>query len=50
MCMMSKRKAYSMKEQLEIFNKVMNGVTKADITNEYGLQEVTLRGWISEEI
>lgn len=46
---MNKRKAYSMKEKLEIINKVKNGISKASISKDFGIPEGTIRGWIAEE-
>lgn len=46
---MNKRKAYSVKEKLDIINKVKSGVSKANIRREYGIPEGTVRGWMAEE-
>lgn len=46
---MSRRKAYSLKEKIEIINKVKGGVSKASISREYGIPQGTVKGWFTEE-
>lgn len=49
---MPKRKAYaaySIKQKLELIERVRKGESKAKIGREFGIPESTLRGWCKEE-
>ncbi len=46
---MPKRKAYSVKEKLEVVAKIRNGQTQAQVSRETGIAEGTIRGWLKDE-
>lgn len=46
---MTKRKAFTIKEKLELVDRVRNGDSQAKIVKETGVNESTLRGWLRNE-
>ncbi|KII61190.1 Tigger transposable element derived 5 [Thelohanellus kitauei] len=46
---MLKRKSYSVKDKLEINDRIKNGESKAKISRETCIAESTLRGWMKQE-
>lgn len=46
---MSKHKAYTVKEELLLIDRLQNGETKAKISRDTGVTESNLRDWMKEE-
>ena len=46
---MPKRKAYSIKEKLEIVARIRNGQSQCKVARETGIAESTVRGWLKDE-
>ena len=46
---MAKRKAYSIKEKLEIVARIRNGDSQCTVARETCIAESTIRGWLKDE-
>ena len=46
---MTKRKAFTIKEKLELVDRIRNGETQSKVVKDTGVNESTLRGWLRSE-
>ena len=47
---MPKRKAYTVREKLQLVTRMRNGEAQCKISREMGIPESTLRGWLKDEV